>query len=293
MLLNSHTTDDAIIKFTAQHGKQLENLVLPSCSKVTDVGLMKAAANCPRLLHVHLDGRGSISDNAVLAFATHCPKIKSFSLQFGFSNITDAAMFALADHCTGLRRLVLHGCSSLTSKGFEAITTQCAQLQLLNISHAAWFDDSAVQTLLQRVGTLRSLALAFCSISSNAVHQIATQCDLTHLEIRGCTEVAATAMERAAIMMPHLALIDLDGSSWFKFVPKTVATPVLLAQEHQTSKSKKSARKKKKGKGKNEDASSRRQRLRQQLVGVYKRHQRKRQIAMAVIRPVLSPILGL
>ena len=63
--------------------------------------------------------RNGITDAVVIALATHCPSLKSMSLNT-CSNITDAAVIALATHCPNLTKVDLRYCRDVTD---EAVTT--------------------------------------------------------------------------------------------------------------------------------------------------------------------------
>ena len=131
------------------------------------------------------------------------------------------------------------------------------------------------------------LALAFCPITSRSVTTVASRCEhISHLEIRSCSGVSIAAMETAVRTKPQLAFIDLDSNMWFKLVPKTVLAKPVSELTADGSKNKAP-------KGKGKPRKTRAQRLQQRLAGMYARHQKKRRIAMAVVRPILSPVLGL
>jgi hypothetical protein len=72
--------------------------------------------------------RQYVTDEAVIALATHCAGLTTIDLS-GCGNITDEAVIALATHCAGLTTIDLSWCENITDEPVIALAENCEYLE--------------------------------------------------------------------------------------------------------------------------------------------------------------------
>ena len=128
--------------------KNLKNIDLRACNKITDSGVLSIATHCPQLtscnLGRHKNGNG-ITSVSVISLAKYT---KIETLGVAGCDITDVGIWELASICgTNIKRLSLNNCSMLTNRGISIL------------SHINFFPNLAVIEIrnLVQVNQIKSL----------------------------------------------------------------------------------------------------------------------------------------
>ena len=69
------TSDADVVKFALAAGRELRQLNLKGCRRVTDAALRTLAQRCPNLCHLTLTDCTGVTDAGVTEIAQHCPKL--------------------------------------------------------------------------------------------------------------------------------------------------------------------------------------------------------------------------
>lgn len=111
----------------------LEILHLVKNPECTNAGLMSVAENCKLIRKLHIDGwkTNRISDDGLIAVATHCPNLQELVL-IGV-NPTRLSLEKLAAHCQNLERLALCGSDTVGDAEISCIAAKCIALKKLCI----------------------------------------------------------------------------------------------------------------------------------------------------------------
>ncbi|KAK4434413.1 putative F-box/LRR-repeat protein 8 [Sesamum alatum] len=117
------------------HSANLEILHLVKTPECTNIGLMMIAEKCKSLRKLHIDGwkTNRISDDGLIAVATHCPNLQELVL-IGV-NPTHLSVEKLATNCQNLERLALCGSETVGDAEISCIAAKCIALKKLCIKN--------------------------------------------------------------------------------------------------------------------------------------------------------------
>ncbi|KAI8816540.1 uncharacterized protein EV422DRAFT_288344 [Fimicolochytrium jonesii] len=128
-LRNTPVTDD-LLRFTATHCPELEDIILESCMELTDDALIKVASSCQKLRRLDVSFCDNITDLSLQALAMRAAYTKKGTLEELYlaacDNITPPALHHLAQQCAKLHTLVLDGCERLMGTYVQSFATQPA-----------------------------------------------------------------------------------------------------------------------------------------------------------------------
>ncbi|KAL1474953.1 hypothetical protein MTO96_020395 [Rhipicephalus appendiculatus] len=199
-------------------GESLRKLDLATASHMLDHRAVKAiGSRCPNL--EYLDASGvQLSNASVLQLANRCPKLKTVLLKDCcdvrekslrrllrrckcLEHIDLADMYQFTGECFNieglmLRRLVLRGCSGLTSRGISRIATKCSSLTELILYDCYTIADQELQSICQNMRTLTTLGLArsLYHASSSGISAIGNLRNLESLDLNSNGSVEDAAM---------------------------------------------------------------------------------------------------
>lgn len=163
-------------------GESLRRLDLATASHMLDHKAVKAIGiRCPNL--EYLDASGvQLTNTSVLQLANKCPKLKSVLLKDccdvrekslrrllrrcrRLEHIDLTEMYEFTGECFNidglrLRRLILRGCSGLTSRGISRIATKCTSLTELHLFDCFKIEDHDLRFICQNLKTLKNLGLS-------------------------------------------------------------------------------------------------------------------------------------
>uniref|UniRef100_A0A0A8YK72 F-box/LRR-repeat protein 15-like leucin rich repeat domain-containing protein n=1 Tax=Arundo donax TaxID=35708 RepID=A0A0A8YK72_ARUDO len=129
-----------------------------------------------------------LEDSGVEAVANYCHDLRELDLSRSF-RLSDRSLYALAHGCPHLTRLNISGCSNFSDAALVFLATQCKNLKCLNLCgcvRAA--SDRALQAISSNCGQLQSLNLGWCdNITDKGVTRLALGCpDLGAVDLCGC-----------------------------------------------------------------------------------------------------------
>jgi hypothetical protein len=140
--------------FLERTGRQLEQIDLQSCYKITDRGMGKLAENCPMLQDVKL-GCFEITDATIFSLVKHCSRLHSVGLS-GANNITDEGLLHLAQGCTDLKKIEL-SFSTIADAGLRKLAEACPGLEEVILWSCNNITEAAVGFLVQHCHHLHTL----------------------------------------------------------------------------------------------------------------------------------------
>ncbi|KAF9085299.1 Antagonist of MEN (Mitotic Exit Network) [Mortierella sp. AD031] len=222
---------DRIVISIAENCPQLQQLLMPGCAKVTDLGISQVALHCPRMRHLDLRACSNVSDESLILVARHCRDLwhlnvgrvsaagkvtgksiveiaKNTSLNtLGLAGcaMTDDAVIEIARYSrSGLHRISLNSCPSLTSASVRALMQLCPNLAVLEIKQCLLVTDMAT---LYRFSTRRILVELCPELQKRLVDY---KCELQAMNASiQCSNVASTAQVATA----DQSTADADGHS--------------------------------------------------------------------------------
>ncbi|XP_053905251.1 F-box/LRR-repeat protein 2-like isoform X2 [Malaclemys terrapin pileata] len=112
--------------------KQLQELDLMACSKLTDSSITKVI-RFPALRRLSLGLLPEITDASLVAVARGCQSLEQLSMSH-CGKLTDKGFLEAASSLRRLQHLVISGCSQLTGQTLMALSRECRQLKSLDVS---------------------------------------------------------------------------------------------------------------------------------------------------------------
>ncbi|KAI9251240.1 hypothetical protein BY458DRAFT_444312 [Sporodiniella umbellata] len=163
------------------HCSRIRRLTLAGCYQLTDAGLCQLidvrTGIGPQLLSLDLSDVLNLTDKTLLTIAIHCPKLQALNLGMTAPHfeISDRGVETLAYSCTGLKRIKLNYCVTITERSSIALATHCPSLIEIDLTGCG-VTDQALYTIFQRCRELRELRLNQC----DAAESLLTDSALTH-----------------------------------------------------------------------------------------------------------------
>lgn len=153
-----------------------------------------------------------LRDNAILAFAEHCPNILEIDLhqcnQIGNSPVT-----ALLSKGNCLRELRLASCDLIDDHAFLSLPSNKTfeHLRILDLTSCARLTDAAVQKIIDAAPRLRNLVLAKCrNITDASVYAISgLGKNLHYVHLGHCGQITDDGVKKLVSSCNRIRYIDL------------------------------------------------------------------------------------
>ena len=217
---------DSVLQAIIANMKQLEDLTLGNCRRLTDAGFSGLMPESQSDLEK--DGAkiflGSKAEAEVLSDAQRRAKLKELyetkqdakaelkidslnrllSLDVSFTNVTDLSL-VVAFNFKQLRHLNISQCKEITNVGLNALSSGNFMLESLTAKQCS-IGDSALQGLARNTPRLKLLDIEGCkAVTSEAVCLVVNRCSgLRQLDVSFCTRVSAHMVETLATVRPSL-----------------------------------------------------------------------------------------
>ena len=223
-------TDDAL-HVVSIHCRFLEEAhvgVLPQ-SEISDNGLRSLAlGQTTRLKYIDLCGCTQITNIGLVALLTrHSDTLESLGLQC--CGIGDESLSAMSFFGCKLKRLNLHRCSQITSKGVIRVARGCgSNLESIDLSNCS-VSDSALAALGKYAKNLRQIDLRSCKrITSAGVQKLVAGCLLLEeLDLDSCSKLCDKALYAIARHSKHVKQIEMERCENFSDAAKVVLRKAL------------------------------------------------------------------
>jgi len=148
-----------------------------------------------------------VTDNTVIQLSETCKDLRTLVL-FGCYGITNSAVTSLSK-CSKLEKLSVGGCKNITDYGILPISTNCTNLQSLDL-FSTKIGDTTLQNFPISPG-LHVLELARDTITDVSVLEIANKFrNLRQLSLFCCTDVSSEAVKKLFKELVNLQILDLS-----------------------------------------------------------------------------------
>ena len=182
-------------------------------------------------MQLKLNECAQLRDDAILAFARHCPNILEIDLHqcvlIGNSPVT-----ALLSQGSCLRELRLASCDLIDDHAFLSLPAgqTYEHLRILDLTSCTRLTDAAVQKIIDVAPRLRNLVLAKCrnitDVAVNAISQLGKNLHYVHLG--HCSHITDEGVKRLVQSCNRIRYIDLgcctnltdDSVKRLAFLPK-------------------------------------------------------------------------
>ncbi|XP_052776898.1 F-box/LRR-repeat protein 4-like [Mya arenaria] len=200
---------DAIVR----HCKNLSELELDSCSRVSHEGLQKLAS-LSKLQRLNLY-RTMIDQKALSTIIISCPELRHLNIgaTHGIHNC-DEILQVLGKHSRHLLSLDLWRCKTVTDIGLRELAVGCTELQELDIGWCFNIKSSSgsIRFLVENCKKIKKLFLtANRTVDDEDLLAIANNCpDLEQLDILGTRQVSADIATRLLQQCEKLEFFDVS-----------------------------------------------------------------------------------
>eukprot|EP00842_Homolaphlyctis_polyrhiza_P004265 jgi/Hompol1/483/HPOL_005352-RA len=155
--LRNTPVNDSLLRFVAVHCPAIKELILESCEKISDNGVMKIANSCIALETLDISFCDRITDVSLQVLAIRASSSNGGRLQelhmAACDAISPTSVHQLVQKCTQLELLVLDGCEKIMGTFIQQLAT---------------FNSDDISCSFDREGLVR---LAAASISKNGAVQ--------------------------------------------------------------------------------------------------------------------------
>lgn len=195
--------------------KQLTELSLDCCQKVTDAGVKAAVERCgPTLERLSLYWNVQLTNAAAIAVGCRCPRLRAVCFS-GCKKVGSAGVRALAARGGTLEALDVTRLPLLASDALAAVVGKCAGLRELRLYACSQLDDAPLLALASggRGGALRTLdCTGLGQLSDGAVAAVARACPrLRELWLSWAGDAGDGAVCAVAESCAALELLSLHG----------------------------------------------------------------------------------
>jgi len=189
----------------------ITQLILNSCSKITDAGVKYVGERCAnQLVELELGYCAAISDDAVQVLALHCPNLTSLNL-YGCFKLTDRSLEWLGRDGGGkLRKINLGMCRGLSDQGIRFLLEgkkNCAKsLEWLNLYDCTRLTKDAIIRVAKLCVKLRHLELCgLDSLEEKTINDLLSHATkLETLDLGGCQKLSSEYLAKLNKSHPYL-----------------------------------------------------------------------------------------
>ncbi|KAH7141406.1 hypothetical protein B0J13DRAFT_526648 [Dactylonectria estremocensis] len=220
---DKHITEQSI-NAIAEHCKRLQGLNISGCENISNEIHQAGMASQPFLGYrdsllttscnpqLKLNECAQLRDDAILAFAEHCPNILEIDLH-QCTWIGNGPVTSLLARGNCLRELRLACCDLIDDDAFLSLPPNRVfeHLRILDLTSCTRLTDAAVQKLIDVAPRLRNLVLAKCrNITDAAVHAIAKLGkNLHYVHLGHCGQITDEGVKKLVQSCNRIRYIDL------------------------------------------------------------------------------------
>lgn len=191
--LQSLKITDKCIECLCDGGTKLVSVNLNFCDGITDSSLT-ALSKCTNLEEILLSSCSRVTDEGVDELVSKCSKITALNL--GRTSIGDTSLMAISQLLPNLVTLDIRALFHVTKDTINEILFNCCKLQNLNISDSGEIDDDSMQLLAHSNPNLEFLDISDCEeITDEGVAWVISNCKLKSIKLNG-TSVSKRGLQQ-------------------------------------------------------------------------------------------------
>lgn len=199
------------ISLEIKHANPRQQLKLNDCTQLRDNAILAFAEHCPNILEIDLHQCREIGNEPVSALLAKGQSLRELRLA-NCDLIDDGAFLSLPPNKTyeHLRILDLTSCARLTDLAVEKIIEAAPRLRNLVLAKCRNITDTAVQAISKLGKNLHYVHLGHCGqITDEAVKRLVHSCNrIRYIDLGCCTNLTDDSVTRLA-SLPKLKRIGL------------------------------------------------------------------------------------
>ncbi|AEO63115.1 uncharacterized protein THITE_2107996 [Thermothielavioides terrestris NRRL 8126] len=209
VVFHDHITEASIDAISA-NCPRLQGLNVSGCHRIANESFIQLAHSCRYIKR--LNNCPQLSDDAVLAFAEHCPNILELDLN-QCRQLTNEPVTALFTKARALREFRLAGCDLIDDAAFLSLPPgrRFEHLRILDLSSCTRLTDRAVEKITEAAPRLRNLVLQKCrNLTDASVYAISRLGkNLHYLHLGHCSLITDEAVKHLVSSCNRMRYIDL------------------------------------------------------------------------------------
>ena len=129
------------------------------------------------------------TDTDITTLVKECPKTISLDLKHGQARLTNASFISIANYCPHLKEIHLY--NSITDQDIIVLTSQCKELNFINLSYCVGITDESMIAIAQNCVELYWISLTGCTnITDRGINALADGCpDLEVVYLSECNKI--------------------------------------------------------------------------------------------------------
>ncbi|KAL0432517.1 UNVERIFIED_CONTAM: putative F-box/LRR-repeat protein 8 [Sesamum latifolium] len=178
--------------------------------QVSDLGL-SALSHCANLEILHLVKTPECTNIGLMMIAEKCKSLRKLRIDGWKTNrISDDGLIAVATHCPNLQELVLIGVNP-THLSVEKLATNCQNLERLALCGSETVGDAEISCIAAKCIALKKLCIKNCPISDHGMEALAGGCpNLVKVKVKKCRGVTSEGTDWLRSSRGSLA-VNLDA----------------------------------------------------------------------------------
>lgn len=200
-------TDNSLHSIANAKLKNLVNLSLLECRKITNSGVAAVSRGCPGLQALNLSWCGKLTDDCLTDLAGSCNSLQALSL-VGLRHITDEGVGVVLEANPHLLALDLRRCGGITDDTMASLSSCSPKLQQLYLSECRALSDESVAALAYGCVELTTLFVNECAlITDMGLEALSYGCaNLKILDISFCPNVHPHTVQSVMAQNPSLTM---------------------------------------------------------------------------------------
>lgn len=200
-----------------QHGKQLRELRLQHCHRITDQAFLRLPSE-PRyeaLRILDLTDCYELQDAGLHRIVEAAPKLRNLVLA-KCRQITDVGVRSVTNLGKNLHYIHLGHCSRITDSGVINLITKCNRIRYIDLACCQHLTDASVSMLamlpkLKRIGLVKCQLITDESLKALAAPRQHSPNMLERLHLSYCTLLTVSGVRRMLVNCPRLTHLSLTG----------------------------------------------------------------------------------
>ncbi|CAK6434607.1 unnamed protein product [Pipistrellus nathusii] len=187
--------------------KNLQELNVSDCSKLTDETMKYISECCPGILYLNLSNT-SITNRTMRLLPRHFHNLQNLSLAY-CRKFTDKGLryLSLGNGCHKLIYLDLSGCTQISVQGFRNIANSCTGIRNLTINDMPTLTDNCLKALVGHCFHITSVVfIGSPHISDLAFHAL-SKCNLTKIRFEGNKRITDSCFKYIDKQYPNISHI--------------------------------------------------------------------------------------
>ena len=194
--------------FLVHTGRQLLQISIDKCDRLSDDNLAEILARCPKLQVLSLNFCSSITEVGAQSLALLCSGLHTLNLHG--MEATNNWLTLFGEWCNALKKIDLEACDNISDIGICKLAEGCRMLEDVNLGQCGKITDVGVSSLAQFCRNLHTLSLWHGQVTDIGLGRLGEHCKaLKNIDLCG-TDISDVGLDNLAQGCPGLESVNLS-----------------------------------------------------------------------------------